>query len=289
MSGAGRTSETWYILLNESKFQEGDPKTTFVRDVRVGAEPFCVVGTNRQLDDLKRFCCNPVEYRPLTVDATFDFRPYNVTPTSYQHLIALRNEDSKHPTMIGPVLLHKKKTQSTYSLFGGTLKSLEPELKNLMAFGTDDEKALVGGFNETFERATCLPYEIHLCKNIDTKLLSMDIKGESKQSVMDDIFGRMIGSVFESRLSDAGSAENFFGLFESLEEKWSSLHSNGSLPLLVWLEKHEEFIRSVISPIRQRAGLGFPPDKFTTNRSERTNSVLQDCVNAELSELTNTP
>ena len=289
MSGAGRTSETWYILLNESKFQEGDPKTTFVRDVRVGAEPFCVVGTNRQLDDLKRFCCNPVEYRPLTVDATFDFRPYNVTPTSYQHLIVLRNEDSKHPTMIGPVLLHEKKTQSTYSLFGGTLKSLEPELKNLKAFGTDDEKALVGGFNETFERATCLLYEIHLCKNIDTKLLSMDIKGESKQSVMDDIFGRMIGSVFESRLSDAGSAENFFGLFESLEEKWSSLHSNGSLPLLVWLEKHEEFIRSVISPIRQRAGLGFPPDKFTTNRSERTNSVLQDCVNAELPELTNTP
>ena len=289
MSGAGRTSETWYILLNESKFQEGDPKTTFVRDVRVGAEPFCFVGRNRQLDDLKRFCCNPVEYRPLTVDATFDFRPYNVTPTSYQHLIVLRNEDSKHPTMINPVLLHEKKTQSTYSLFGGTLKSLEPELKNLMAFGTDDEKALVGGFNETFERATCLLYEIHLCKNIDTKLLSMDIKGESKQSVMDDIFGRMIGSVFESRLSDAGSAENFFGLFESLEEKWSSLHSNGSLPLLVWLEKHEEFIRSVISPIRQRAGLGFPPDKFTTNRSERTNSVLQDCVNAELPELTNTP
>ena len=289
MSGAGRTSETWYILLNESKFQEGDPKTTFVRDIRVVAEPFCVVGTNRQLDDLKRFCCNPVEYRPLTVDATFDFRPYNVTPTSYQHLIVLRNEDSKHPTMIGPVLLHEKKTQSTYSLFGGTLKSLEPELKNLMAFGTDDEKVLVGGFNETFERATCLPYEIHLCKNIDTKLLSMDIKGESKQSVMDDIFGRKIGSVFESRLSDAGSAENFFGLFESLEEKWSSLHSNRSLPLLVWLEKHEEFIRSVISPIRQRAGLGFPPDKFTTNRSERTNSVLQDCVNAELPELTNTP
>ena len=289
MSGAGRTSETWYILLNESKFQEGDPKTTFVRDVRVGAEPFCVVGTNRQLDDLKRFCCNPVEYRPLTVDPTFDFGPYNVTPISYQHLIVLRKEDGKHPTMIGPVLLHEKKTQSTYSLFGGTLKSLEPELKNLMAFGTDDEKALVGGFNETFKRATCLLYEIHLCKNIDTKLLSMDIKGESKQSVMDDIFGRMIGSVFESRLSDAGSAENFFGLFESLEEKWSSLHSNGSLPLLVWLEKHEEFIRSVISPIRQRAGLGFPPDKFTTNRSERTNSVLQDCVNAELPELTNTP
>ena len=211
------------MLLNESKVQGRDPKTAFVRDVRVGAEPFCVVGTNRQLDDLKRFCCNPVEYRPLTEDPTFGFGPYNVTPISYQHLITLRREDGKRPPIIGSVLLHEKKTQHTYSLSGGTLKSLEPELKNLMAFGTDDEKALVGGFNATFERATRLLCEIHLRKNIDTKLVSMDIKGESKQSIMDDIFGRKIGSVFESGLLDTGSAEEFTGLLESPEKKWSLL------------------------------------------------------------------
>ena len=116
MSGAGRTSDPWYMLLNESKIQGRDPKTTFVRDVRVGAEPFCVVVTNRQLDDLKRFCCNPVEYRPLTVDPTFDFGPYNVTPISYQHLVVLRREDGKHPTMIGPVLLHERHNPRIRSL-----------------------------------------------------------------------------------------------------------------------------------------------------------------------------
>ena len=128
------------------------------------------------------------------MDPTFDFGPYNVTPISYQHLIVLRREDGKHPTMIGPVLLHEKKTQSTYSLFGGTRKSLEPELKNLS--GQMTKKALVRGFNETFERATHLLCKIHLRKYIDTKLVSMDIKGESKQSIMDVIFGRKIGSVF---------------------------------------------------------------------------------------------
>ena len=96
-----------------------------------------------------------------------------------------------------------------------------------MAFGTDDEKALVGGFNETFQRDTHLLCEIHLRKNLDTELVSMGIKGESEQSIMDDTFGRKICSVFESGLSDAGSAEEFIGLFESLEEKWSLLHSNG--------------------------------------------------------------
>ena len=45
--------------------------------------------------------------------------------------------------------------------------------------------------------------------------------------------------------------------------------------------KKEEFIHSVISPVRQRAGLGSPPDKLTTSRSERTNGVLQDCVKCE--------
>ena len=238
--------------------------------------------TDSWMISVKRFCCNPVEYRPLTVDPTFDFDPYNVTPISYQRLTFLRREDGKCPITIGPVLLREKKTQSTYSLLGGILKSFEPELKNLMAFGTDDEKALVGGFKETFQRDTHLLCEIHLRKNIDTELVSMDIKGESEQSIMDDTFGRKICSVFESGLSDAGSAKEFNGLFESLEEKWSLLHSNGKA-FHSWFgsQKTEEFIRSVISPVRQNAGLGCPPDKFTNNRSERTNDVLQDCVKRE--------
>lgn len=37
---------------------------------------------------------------------------------------------------------------------------------------------------------------------------------------MDDIFGRKIGSVFESGFLDVGSVEEFIGMLESLEEKW---------------------------------------------------------------------
>ena len=111
----------------------------------------------------------------------------------------VRRKDGNHPTMIGPVCNHEKKTQTTYSLFGGTLKSLEPALKDLMAFGTDDEKALAGGFNQSFERATHLLCEIHLRKNIEGKLISMDIKGETKESIIADIFGKTAGDVFESQ------------------------------------------------------------------------------------------
>ena len=37
-----------------------------------------------------------------------------------------------------------------------------------------------------------------------------------------------------------------------------------------------DFVNCVISPVRQRNGLRFLPEKFTTNRSEATNNVLQD-------------
>lgn len=57
------------------------------------------------------------------------------------------------------------------------------------------------------------------------------------------------------------------------------LHQNGKV-FHSWfgLKKKEDFICSVISPVRQRAGLGCPPEKFTTNWSEHTNDVLQDSM-----------
>jgi hypothetical protein len=226
MSGKGRNSDPWYLLLNDSKFQARDESTAFIRDVQVGAEPFCVVASKRQLNDIKRFCCNPIEYRPFTVDPTFNLGPYNVTPISYQNLLVTGKEGG-HPTMIGPVLLHEKKTKTTYSMFAGTIKSLEPDLTNLLAFGTDDETALVEGFNQHFERATHLLCEIHLKKNIETKLTSMNITGETKQSIISDIFGRKVQDAFESGMSDAKDPEEFFVMLDSALAKWADLHPNG--------------------------------------------------------------
>ena len=58
-----------------------------------------------------------------------------------------------------------------------------------------------------------------------------------------------------------------------LEEKWSRLHDKGR-HLCAWFKNHKsgEYINCGISPVRQRVGC--PPDRFTTNRSEKTNSLL---------------
>ena len=282
MSGEGRSDDPWYSLFNTSKRESKCKKTAFVRDVRVGSEPLCVLASERQLNDLKRFCCYERQFKPLTVDPTFNIGRFNVTPISYQHLALENKNGGKHPTFIGPILIHEKKNEETYSTFCASLKSLEPELANLMAFGTDNKKALENAFNNNFERAIHLLCELHLKKTVEKKLLELGVTGMLKQDFLADVFGRRNGDVFESGLPDARSKEEFDSFMRSLKGKWQNAHVSGNGFYRWFLQnKAEEFIKCVIRPVRERAGLGSPPERFTTNRSERTNGVIQEFVSQE--------
>ena len=75
-----KDDDPWFRLLSEGK-KQASLTTAFIRDVRVAPEPLCVMATNRQIKDLKRFCCHPTEYKPFTVDPTFNIGEYNVSPT----------------------------------------------------------------------------------------------------------------------------------------------------------------------------------------------------------------
>ena len=100
ISRRGRYDDPWYCLLNESKAQARNKSTAFIRDVRVGAEPFCVLANDRQLHDLQRFCCNGHTFKPLTVDPTFNIGNFNVTPISYQYLLVETKQGQKPPTLL---------------------------------------------------------------------------------------------------------------------------------------------------------------------------------------------
>ena len=83
--------------------------------------------------------------------------------------------------------------------------------------------------------------------------------------------------MLEKGFADASCKDVFEKQLRQLEEKWSRLHDNG-LYFHDWFKNHKsgKFINGVINPVRQRAGLGCPPERFTTNRSEKTNSLLQE-------------
>ena len=108
-NSSGKSNDPWYSMIKECKAQARCKNKAFIRDVRVGAEPFCILANERQLNDLNRFCCNTNLFKPLTVDPTFNIGEFNVTPISYQNLL-LETKQGHHPTLIGPVLVHEKKT-----------------------------------------------------------------------------------------------------------------------------------------------------------------------------------
>ena len=190
--------------------------------------------------------------------------------------------DGKQPSMIGPVLVHDKNTTETYSIFAGTIKTLRPCLSEVLSFGTDSEKPLIDGFKNNFDRSVNLLCVLHLKKNVERKLLDLGISGNVKQDILADVFGKQSGNVFESGLADTPGRENFQQQLEQLKEKWSKCRTKG-MCFFKWFQetKAEEFINSVISPVRERAGLCCPPDKFTTNRSEKTNGIIQDFVRGQ--------
>ena len=163
------------------------------------------------------------------MDPTFDIGSYNVTPITYQHLLLENRHDGKQPSMIGPVLVHDKKTTETYSTFAGTIKTFRPGLSEVLSFGTDGEKPLIDGFKNNFDRSVNLLCILHLKKNVERKLLDLGISGNVKQDILADVFGKRSGNVFESGLADAPSRENFQQQLEQLKENFRKQKQKNSL------------------------------------------------------------
>lgn len=76
-------------------------------------DPAIVLASDQKLCDLERFCCNLSDFCVFTVDPTFSFGDFDVTPKTYRHL-----------------LLSGKKSQATSDV-GSSHDSLHKEFSNI--------------------------------------------------------------------------------------------------------------------------------------------------------------
>ena len=111
-------------MIQQAKL--GDSTGMFVRGTRASPEPVFVLARDRQLDDLVQFCTNPSVFSILTVDPTFNFGAFDVTPTTYRHLLLESVRSGLPPVLIGPTMVHYHKTFYTYLFFAATLIDLRP-------------------------------------------------------------------------------------------------------------------------------------------------------------------
>ena len=217
----------------------------------------------------------------MTVDPTFSLGDFDVTVTTYHYLLLRCRRTKNHPVIIGPVMVHFKKSFSTYPFFSSTLVGLRPKLSSLKLFGTDGEVALYQAFNPTFPSAIHLLCSIHARRNIKSKLREIGISESVQQIILGDIFGKQVGTQHLEGLVDAADDQQYEDGLHSLCGKWKRFDTCEGGPVALFVEWFLQYKSSIVKEgllqcNRQRAGLGDPPPAFTTNASESINALLKN-------------
>ena len=56
----------------------------------------------------------------------------------------------KHPIILGPVMIHHKKTYQTYHTLASRILAANPKLKDIKAINTDGEELLQKSFHDVY-------------------------------------------------------------------------------------------------------------------------------------------
>lgn len=193
-----RNVDSLAILLQECKRQQMSLGTdSFIREVIGAPELRCVLGFDWQLEEIEQFCTDPLNFTIFSADPTFNLGKFNLTVTTYRHLKVITRRDGHHPIMIGPLLLSQTKTTETYDYFFGKLAALNKNLRNVLAFGTDGEEALIEGMKTAMNQAIHLRCFGHFRDNCKLKLRESNVPEQTQLQFLQEIFGKQQGETLE--------------------------------------------------------------------------------------------
>lgn len=253
----------------------------FIRRVQVTPEPSCIVASDRQLNDLVRFCTT--QFLPasvLCIDTTFNIGNFFVTPTTYKHKILVDRQYGKEPTLLGPTMIHMQTKAESYKFFGSSLVSLDDELSNILAIGSDRDAALRKGFSSFFPIATQLCCKGHLEQDIRRKMRDLGIGLVYEKLFLEDIFGSEAKR--ELGLVDAASRDEFDAMLQSLYPVWTrremeakQLTSEDSTLFYSYFLHHvaEDMKSTMIASVRQKTG--YEDSFFFNNDPESMNNRIK--------------
>ena len=132
--------------------------------------------------DFFRFSTSELLSYPLSVDPTFSFGKYEVTPFCYRHLFLKSKRTQVPPVFIGPTALHHLKTKATFKKIVNEVTSASPNLANkAKSFLTDGELPLHESLEEYLKHAKGLRCFVLFKRNCIDKLSEIGIKEKKQQ------------------------------------------------------------------------------------------------------------
>lgn len=270
------------VILKCKEDEREDVTNSFVRKVVAAPEPAAVLFLDKQLNDISKFCYNNDYWSPLQVDPTFDLGQFSVTTSQYKNLLVVNRRTGEHPSMMGPLLVHYRKSKSSFNVLVDAMIDKQPNIKNLRVLGTDGESNLAKAFKQHCPSLIHLLCFNHVRRNIKDKLTSMKIPKPVISMVLDDVFGEQTGNVFEHGLVDSDDETDFERKISQLKSIWQSRlspYTGQDLTFHDWFVKYQvqRIKENMLKPVRSSAGLGRPiPKPFYTNAVESMNRLLSD-------------
>jgi hypothetical protein len=152
-------------------------------------------------------------------------------------------------------------------------------LINVIAIGSDGEKAIWNTFSVQFHKATHLLCFLHVKRDIQRKLHDIGVAEQYARQYINDIFGYTVGEHFHEGLVDCDSESDYEEKIKTCCESWNErekLARDTSVPVFYnWFKtNHSHLLKTkMLKPVRVRAGLGIPPMRYTSNDNESINVV----------------
>ena len=172
-------------------------------------EDLWVLAKPHMTTDLLRFCTSDQLNHPLSVDPTFNFGKFEVTPFTYKHLFLKSKWTGVAPSFLGPTATHYSKHKSGYKKVGQAVANPTPHLADRgKGFITDGEESLYSGLGEVMRHATGLRCFQHFQQNCRDKLNKIGICKPKEQKPFID---RGFGTPTSEGLLDAEDKSDLIG------------------------------------------------------------------------------
>ena len=126
--------------------------------------------SDRQLNDIEKFCCCYGISDLLAIDTTFNLCDLWLTDLSYRNWRLAVDATGKSPVYFGLCMFHFKKDEEAFRRFAVEVCVGNPKLIELKLVGVDMESAIYQEFKSTFKdlpRFICVRY---LQKRDETKI-----------------------------------------------------------------------------------------------------------------------
>ena len=245
-------------------------------------EDLWVLSKPHMTADLSRFCTSEVLSHPFSVDPTFNFGKFEVTPFTYKHLFLKSKRTGTAPVFLGPTAIHYSKQKGVYSKIVHAVASNTPNLADKgKGYITDGEDALYSALREVMRQATGLRCFRHFYQNCRDKLHKLGIqKKEDQKFFLEVIFGK--GEVSDGILDarDKSDLKNRLSEAKELLEREEMKLTGRSAPeFWNYIIAHKKMMRKcMIATAREKAGMPLDasgkPLKSYTNQSESINNKL---------------